>query len=249
MRPKSEILASALAVAVSLAFTCGQARATATPAATRVFVKAKRGSATLQIVNHGTGPVAVQSWITPHAKADRNETPTDTTAPFVVTPGLAELAGHASQTVEIIYAPRGKALPTDHESVFWLDVRSIPQAPKSSKVASGDVGGTVSFAIESRIKVFYLPAGLPGKRSAAPRALTFTASGGALTVRDPTPYYVTVSRAYIAGKSAEALQGKMLAPYSTRTFRVGGGVTAGATVKLETINRWGGLTTTAATVR
>ncbi len=74
----------------------------------------------------------------------------------------------------------------------------------------------LQLAIRSRFKFIYRPAGL-GNRDAAPEKLALSASGSSLSISNPTPFYLTVSR--ISRDSGKALNSKtvMLAPQSSQT--------------------------------
>ena len=85
-------------------------------------------------------------------------------------------------------------VPTDRESVYWLNVLDIP--PKADAAADANV---LQLAYRTRIKVFVRPAELPGKPEDAPAQLSWkiaaapNGKGQALSVSNPTPYYVSFS--------------------------------------------------------
>ncbi len=96
----------------------------------------------------------------------------------------------------------------------------------------------LQLAIRSRFKFIYRPAGL-GNRDAAPEKLALSASGSSLSISNPTPFYLTVSR--ISRDSGKALNSKtvMLAPQSSQTVSLSSSVSRGETLTINNINDYG----------
>lgn len=69
-------------------------------------------------------PYLIQSWVEGDGP-DKNNA-----APFIVTPPLFRLDPEQTNTLRIQYT--GAPLPTDRESVFWLDIKAIAPKPKES---------------------------------------------------------------------------------------------------------------------
>jgi hypothetical protein len=95
----------------------------------------------------------------------------------------------------------------------------------------------LQLAIRSRFKFIYRPAGL-GNRDAAPEKLALSASGSSLSISNPTPFYLTVSR--ISRDGGKALNSKtvMLAPQSSQTVALSS-VSRGETLTVNNINDYG----------
>ncbi|MGM1329379.1 fimbrial biogenesis chaperone, partial [Klebsiella michiganensis] len=71
----------------------------------------------------------------------------------------------------------GGSLPEDRESVFWLNVKSIPATDDS--VPNNNV---LQVVVKSRLKIFYRPAGLEGQPETAYHHLSVARSGNRLAV-------------------------------------------------------------------
>ncbi|SEK40209.1 Pili and flagellar-assembly chaperone, PapD N-terminal domain, partial [Pseudomonas sp. NFACC41-3] len=84
---------------------------------TRVVLAAPSKEASLVIKNSAAEDLMFQAWV---ESADKSED-----VPFAITPVLKRLAGEQQQVLRILYS--GKGLPTDKESVYWLNVREVPQ--------------------------------------------------------------------------------------------------------------------------
>ena len=71
--------------------------------------------------------------------------------------------------MRIIYAQ--DPLPTDRESVFWLNILDVPPMPVTK---NADDANYMQLAIRSRMKLFYRPSGLPGSPFTAADKVTWT---------------------------------------------------------------------------
>ncbi|TAN05300.1 MAG: molecular chaperone [Rhodanobacteraceae bacterium] len=175
------------AVAVALCTLAPAAHASVVITGTRVIFNAAEGEATVRLTNDNTRPALVEAWID---AGNIHSTPDTAKTPFLITPPLFRMDAHKDQTLRILYVTGAKPLPTDRESVFYLNVLEIPPKPTGPQFAGKNY---LQFAIRTRIKLFYRPAKLPGDAQQAPDRLIFRAPGGAmLQVHNPTPYYITI---------------------------------------------------------
>ncbi|WP_087111691.1 molecular chaperone [Halomonas citrativorans] len=91
---------------------------------TRVIYESASTGRSVEISSSDDFPNIVQAWI----DADENSTGLgEADAPFVVTPTVARVDPRGSQTLRVLYT--GNNLPSDKESIFYLNVLQIPQAP------------------------------------------------------------------------------------------------------------------------
>jgi chaperone protein EcpD len=207
---------------------------------TRVVYPAQNREVTVQLTNDDKKtPRLVQTWID-----DGNEqtSPDKLDVPFNVTPPVFRMEPGASQSLRIVYTK--EPLPTDKESVFWLNVLEVPPKPANAEEIS-----SLQFAFRIRIKLFFRPAGLPGISQDAPKQLTWTlVSDGAhraLEVRNPTPYYVSFQKVALAmgDKLVTSDDNNMVAPGGTQRFSLKGDVSAqgaNAEARFTVINDAGG---------
>jgi chaperone protein EcpD len=231
-------------IAIGIGFACallaGNADASVTIGGTRVVYPLDQREVTVKLDNDSKAPSLVQVWMDdghPDAK------PGDIKVPFVITPPIFRMDAKKSQTLRVMYS--GEALPTDRESVYWLNVLDIPP-----KVAGTTDANTLQLAYRTRIKVFVRPAKLPGKPEEAPAQLTWKlaqAPGGkgeALSVSNPTPYYVSFSEVDVesGGHTYRNEKGGMVAPHATEVLPVAqmNAVPAGAKVHYTAISDYGG---------
>ena len=205
MKP-SKLAARAAAIVLCLC-AAAAAHASVVISGTRVVFPARQGEATVRLTNENDYATLVEAWID---AGDIKSTPNSANSPFLITPPLFRMDPHKDQSLRIIYTQGSQPLPTDRESLFWLNVLEIP--PKPAAQAAGQ--NYLQFAIRSRLKLFYRPANLPGDALKAPDRLIFTAQGPALVAHNPTPYYVTISKLSLGdnGKPIDGASG-MVAPF------------------------------------
>lgn len=209
---------------------------------TRVVFPAKDGEVTLRLTNEGEQPALVEAWID---RGNPQSTPDSVEVPFLITPPLFRMDAHQGQSLRIVSTH--EPLPTDRESLFWLNVLEVPPKPTGPEVAGKNL---LQLAVRSRLKLFYRPSGLADDPLKAPAQLTWKAAAdgaaSALEVSNPTPYYITFSAVAITvdGKDYPADTG-MVAPRATLRLAVPTlphPPAAGAHVAYTTINDYGAAT-------
>ena len=228
------------AALVALVIGSGPVRASVVIAGTRVVLPSQPGEVTVRLTNDSDHPALVEAWID---TGDVSSTPENANSPFLITPPLFRMDPHKDQSLRIIYTQGAQPLPTDRESLFWLNVLEIPPKPSGPQTAGRNY---LQFAIRSRLKLFYRPAGLPGDAMKAPDKLTFKEAGGsntALAVHNPTPYYITISKLALGtdGKAIDGASG-MVAPFGDLRLPLKGVAqppAAGTPVSFTTIDDYG----------
>lgn len=113
---------------------------------TRVVYDGNKKEASIDVNNPDKTPYLIQSWVeTLNGGAEK--------APFIITPPLYRLDG-GQQNIERVVVTGN--LPQDKESLYWLNIKAIPSAPKKDN--------TLQIAIKTRIKLIYRPAGLKSQQ-------------------------------------------------------------------------------------
>ncbi len=188
--------------------------------ATRVIYPQGAREASLSLTNTSTKDVyLIQSWV-----ANFNGSKS---ADFVLTPPLFTMKPKKENTLRIMYT--GPALPTDRESVFFLNSKAIPSVDKNSLK-----GNTLQIATQSVIKLFVRPKNLPSTSMDAPKSLTCRVEGGRVTVKNPSPYYVSLVQLYVGGQK---LPNSMVSPKGSLTVDVPGH--KNGAVSFQTVNDYG----------
>lgn len=213
---------NATVAALLLAFGL-QVQAGVVVGGTRLIYNGAKKESSLGVSNPDKVPYLIQSWV------DSQDGDTSK-APFIITPPLFRLDGGQDNILRVVRA--GGNLPTNKESLYWLNIKSIPSAEKKDN--------TLQIAIKTRIKLIYRPQGLPGSLDEAAKALTWQRSGNAVQVTNSSPYYVTFFKVKVNGNQLK--NATMVAPQSSARFDLPSGVSGGA-LSWEIINDYGGTST------
>ncbi|MDF9620560.1 molecular chaperone [Pseudomonas entomophila] len=185
-----------------------QAMAGISLSSTRLVFDGQHKEAGITVRNSGED-VLIQSWI----DTDASET---AAVPFAVTPPLVRVSGDEQQILRVIY--EGTGMPTDRESVVWLNVQEIPQASKTKN--------TLQLAVRQRIKVFFRPAGLKSDAYLAPSELTWRLAERAgkriLLVNNPGQYHVSIADITLQSGaiSEHPFDSMMIAPGEQKAFTI-----------------------------
>ncbi|HDY3607790.1 TPA: molecular chaperone [Klebsiella michiganensis] len=210
-------------IAVSLLLMSTSAISGVEIGGTRLIYNGTGHQAAISVSNPDNTPYLIQSWVS------KNENSDDGDSLFVTTPPLFKLNPYAQNSVRVMLA--GNAVPQDRESVYWLNIKSIPSSSAEAK-------NELLIAVKSKMKLFYRPAGLKGDPSLAYQQLTFSAAGGKLSVHNPTPYSVSLYDVKVNGK--ELAKPPMVLPFQTLSLPQT--TVASGEVSWRAINNFGGVT-------
>lgn len=189
---------------------------------TRVVYDGKMKQATIGVNNPDDKPYLIQSWV--DKRADSN----DTGEVFITTPPLFRLEPHSQNSVRIAYT--GNDLPQDRESVYWLNIKSIPSTDKNST-------NDLIIAVKNTMKLFYRPAGLTGDPATAYQKIEFKQRDGKLFAFNPTAYSVSFYEVKVNGVALKDIS--MVLPKEGISL---GSVTAQAPkISWRAINDFGGI--------
>lgn len=192
---------------------------------TRLIYDATKKETSISLENSGKSPQQlVQAWV-----SDKNRNRSN--IPFVVTPPVSKLAQNSTTSVRVVYI--GQSLPTDRETQFLLNVRSVPAIEKQ------DNPQRLTIATQNIIKLIYRPAGLTSAGSSlAGESLRVTRAGNDVRFENPTPYVVSLTGVVINGKKIE--RPGTVQPLDNLVVPFQGG--APSSVSWRTINDYGGMT-------
>jgi len=174
--------------------------------ATRLMYPAQAsGGISVTYKNNTSQTWLLQSWV---RKVDeKSGDPEKEKAPFMVIPPLVKVSPGETRILRVLYT--GPGLPRDHESVFFLSVKSIPSSQQKS-VQSG--AGIIPIMINS-IRLYYRPASLPDEAlENAAKKLTFSGDGKSLRVSNPTPYYIALASLSVGKTALPASELRPLVP-------------------------------------
>lgn len=190
---------------------------------TRLVYNGNANQAAISVKNSDAKPYLIQSWVSKSEDSDEggNE--------FSTTPPLFKLNSNSQNSVRVTLTSND--LPSDRESVYWLNIKAIPSSSQEAK-------NELLIAVKSKMKLLYRPAGLKGDPSLAYQQLNFSRDGEKLIIRNPTPYSVSLNDVKINGNMLT--RPPMVLPFQTLTIPVSG--LKGGDVSWRAINDYGGIT-------
>lgn len=192
--------------------------------ATRVIYNSNSSSASLSLSNGSDENYMLQSWL-------ENENRSNNAAiPMQVVPPIMRIDAGKEATLRFIYS--GHGLPTNRESLFWINLQEIPPAAKEAN--------TLQIAVHSRLKLFYRPQGLNTTLDKEVQKLVWHQTGDKLTVTNNGPMYISLNRLHLKKGNAQDIYLDMVAPDSTEQFTLPGNIRVGSAVSFSYVNDFGG---------
>ncbi|EMU7668685.1 fimbrial chaperone [Escherichia coli] len=212
-----------------LAFTLsGQALAAFTVSGTRFIYGEGKKNISFEVTNNANDTYGGQVWVDNVSEGSG--------VYMVPTPPFFKVSPKQKQIVRIMKTDGG-ALPSDRESLFWLNIQEIPPKPKTD-------GNVLSVAINTRVKLFYRPKALMAGRKGAEKKIEVIRRNGTTYLKNPTPYYFAVAKVkvngkYVVLKSDEEQKLAILAP--SGEVAVSQVPVTAKNISVDTINDWGGV--------
>lgn len=164
-----------------------------------LFMMPKKKEVALPLINQEKElPWLIQSW------TDTGDG--KTRGPFIVTPPLFRLDPQKEQNLRIAWF--GASLPEDRESLFWLNVRTIPAVAKDDESKN-----VLRLIYKTRLKLFWRPKGLKGLAGENCKNLRFTRQGTMLQVVNKGEYYSVFDNVHVG--SIAVKEADIVAPKST----------------------------------
>lgn len=150
---------------------------------TRIIYPAENKEVMVQLMNQGNRSSLVQAWID---DGDTSLPPEKIQVPFMLTPPVAKVGANSGQQIKIRIMPN--RLPTNKESIFYLNILDIP--PNSPE----DEGkNALKFAMQNRIKLFYRPVGVASVNKEIFKKLRVNNSSNGLIIKNGSANWVTIS--------------------------------------------------------
>lgn len=190
---------------------------------TRIIYNESAREAAITISTSGENrPYLVQSWLENIDNSDRSP-------PFIITPPLFKLMPNT--TWQIRMTKISDNLPGDRESLFWFNVKAIPASDSNER-------NRMLIATKSVMKLIWRPASLNAAAAAdALKQVTAQGNGQAITLNNPTPYFINIGALRVNGQSVDSPG--FIAPFATHAIRHS---QRQGRLELQAINDYGGLT-------
>lgn len=193
--------------------------------ATRVIYNSDSSSASLSLHNVSDENFMMQSWL------ENENRDSKAPIPMQVIPPIMRIDAGKEATLRFIYS--GHGLPTDRESLFWINLQEIPPAAKQPDV--------LQIAVHSRLKLFYRPQGLNTTLDKEVKKLVWRRMGNKLSITNAGPMYVSLNRLHLGtGNHARDIYLDMVAPRSSEQITLPPNAQVGNSVSFSYINDFGG---------
>jgi P pilus assembly chaperone PapD len=167
---------------------------------TRLIYEGNKKEASITVNNPDKVPYLIQSWVDGELVSGQSKAEK---APFLATPPLFRLDAERQNVLRVVRA--GGSLPEDRESIFWMNIKSIPYAEKKEN--------TLQIAIKTRIKMIYRPVGVKTTPEEAVKNIIWKRTGNSVQVTNPSAHYFTFFNVKVNGAEIKDLP--MVAPLQT----------------------------------
>jgi fimbrial chaperone protein len=180
--------------AISTALLCNSVtHAAVVMTGTRVIFPANQLEKTIQLQNKDNNPNIVQVWVD---RGNKASTPDTADAPFIANPQIFKIAPNSGQMVRLAFVGDKADLPTDRESVFYLNFSEIPGVKDK-----GDEQNQLMIVFKNRLKVFYRPERLPYSPEEMSKHIEYKFSNSLgqpkVTISNNSIYHANISEAYV----------------------------------------------------
>ncbi|VEB63199.1 Chaperone protein focC precursor [Providencia rustigianii] len=186
---------------------------------TRVIYHEGNKDVSISVENPDKIPYLIQSWIDNIDEKKQSD--------FTITPPLFRLNADKTNALRIFLTEN--KLPNDKESLFWLNVKTIPATERTEN--------SLQIAFKTQMKLIYRPKSLKNVDFVKEqKQLIWSKSGNKITVKNPTPYFMNFQSITFNGKKANDVS--YAAPFSSSSFEINDSTNNG-TVTWEVINDYG----------
>ncbi|EIA0806828.1 fimbrial chaperone [Vibrio vulnificus] len=113
---------------------------------------------------------------------------------MIPTPSIFRVEAGEQQVIRLMNV--SSELPSNQESLFWLNVMEVPPMSESD-------GPQLAFAMNTKVKLIYRPTNLKKGRLDAEKAVKLERDAGKTYVVNPTPYYFAITSINHNGKALD----------------------------------------------
>ncbi|WP_195276290.1 fimbrial biogenesis chaperone [Proteus mirabilis] len=186
---------------------------------TRVIYNEGNKNVSINVKNPDKMPYLIQSWIDDFEEKKQSK--------FTITPPLFRLNPDKENTLRIFLTEEG--LPSDQESLFWLNMKTIPATEKTEN--------SLQIAFKTQMKLIYRPKSLKDVNfEEEQKKLSWSKERGKVIVYNPTPYFMNFQTIKFNGKLVDDVS--YAKPFSTKSFDINDNNEHGL-ISWELINDYG----------
>ena len=186
---------------------------------TRVIYNEGNKNVSINVKNPDKMPYLIKSWIDDFEEKKQSK--------FTITPPLFRLNPDKENTLRIFLTEEG--LPSDQESLFWLNIKTIPATEKTEN--------SLQIAFKTQMKLIYRPKSLKDVNfEEEQKKLSWSKERGKVIVYNPTPYFMNFQTIKFNGKLVDDVS--YARPFSTKSFDINDNNEHGL-ISWELINDYG----------
>ncbi|QQT50895.1 fimbrial biogenesis chaperone [Proteus mirabilis] len=186
---------------------------------TRVIYNEGNKNVSINVKNPDKMPYLIQSWVDDFEEKKQSK--------FTITPPLFRLNPDKENTLRIFLTEEG--LPSDQESLFWLNIKTIPATEKTEN--------SLQIAFKTQMKLIYRPKSLKDVNfEEEQKKLSWSKERGKVIVYNPTPYFMNFQTIKFNGKLVDDVS--YAKPFSTKSFDINDNNEHGL-ISWELINDYG----------
>ncbi|MBG3035524.1 molecular chaperone [Proteus mirabilis] len=186
---------------------------------TRVIYNEGNKNVSINVKKPDKMPYLIQSWIDDFEEKKQSK--------FTITPPLFRLNPDKENTLRIFLTEEG--LPSDQESLFWLNIKTIPATEKTEN--------SLQIAFKTQMKLIYRPKSLKDVNfEEEQKKLSWSKERGKVIVYNPTPYFMNFQTIKFNGKLVDDVS--YAKPFSTKSFDINDNNEHGL-ISWELINDYG----------
>ncbi len=186
---------------------------------TRVIYNEGNKNVSINVKNPDKMPYLIQSWIDDFEEKKQSK--------FTITPPLFRLNPDKENALRIFLTEEG--LPSDQESLFWLNIKTIPATEKTEN--------SLQIAFKTQMKLIYRPKSLKDVNfEEEQKKLSWSKERGKVIVYNPTPYFMNFQTIKFNGKLVDDVS--YAKPFSTKSFDINDNNEHGL-ISWELINDYG----------
>lgn len=189
---------------------------------TRIIYDEGKKDVSISVENPDNIPYLIQSWIDDISEKKQSS--------FTITPPLFRLNSSNTNALRIFLTENN--LPSDRESLFWLNIKTIPATEKTEN--------SLQIAFKTQMKLIFRPKELKSVNFIEEqKKLEWSKVGNKINVKNPTPYFFNFQTVKFNNKSVNDVS--YVAPYSVKSFEINNDEIHGV-IYWEVINDYGAVT-------
>ncbi|WP_311751360.1 molecular chaperone [Proteus columbae] len=207
---------------ISLFIFLNSANAGVVIGGTRIIYDEGKKDVSISVENPDNIPYLIQSWIDDVSEKKQSS--------FTITPPLFRLNSSNTNALRIFLTENN--LPSDRESLFWLNIKTIPATERTEN--------SLQIAFKTQMKLIFRPKELKGVNFIEEqKKLEWSKIGNKINVKNPTPYFFNFQTINFNNKSVNDVS--YVAPYSVKSFEINNDEIHGI-INWEVINDYGAVT-------